>query len=86
MNRKIVVENTLTSHIDFLEKSGYDVHKLYKNENLNNITSFDYDGIVISDKNNIDLNTGKDYRTGAPIIEAKNKTPEEVYNILRGRY
>lgn len=86
MNKKVVVDNTLTSHIDYLKDAGYDVHKLYKNENVNLITSFDYDGIVIADKNNVDLNAGNDYRTGAPIIEAKNKTPEEVYNILRGRY
>ncbi|WP_425447683.1 YkuS family protein [Dethiothermospora halolimnae] len=86
MEKKVVVENTLKSHIDFLENSGYDVHKLYKNKNLNNITSFDYDGIVVSDTNKTNMSSSTDYRTGAPIIEAKNKTPEEVYNILRSRY
>lgn len=86
MDKKIVVENTLQSHIDFLEKSGYDVHKLYRNKNLNNITSFDYDGIVVNDTREINLESGKDYRTGAPIIEAKGKSPEEIFNILRSRY
>lgn len=86
MNKKVVVENTLKSHIDFLERSGYDVHKLYKNENLNNIISFEYDGIVINDLDQINTDSSTDYRPGAPVIEAKDKSPEEVFNILRSRY
>lgn len=86
MNKKIVVESTLKSHIDYLEQGGYEVHKLYKNENLNNITSFDYDGIVVEDLSNINMETSTSYRPGAPVVEAKDKTPEEVFNILRSRY
>ncbi len=86
MNKKVVVENTLKSHIDYLEDSGYDVHKLYRKENVNNITSFEYDCIVVNDLSNINLNSSTDYRPSAPIIEAKGKTPEEVFNILRSRY
>ncbi len=84
IEKKVVVENTLKSHIDFLEKSGYDVHKLYKNENVNNIESFQYDGIVVSSMKNVPMGAGS--RPSAPIIEAEGKTPEEVFNILRSRY
>lgn len=84
MDKKVVVENTLKSHIDFLEKCGYDVHKLYKNENVNNIESFDYDAIVISSMKNVPMEGTS--RPSAPIIEAEGKTPEEVFNILRTRY
>lgn len=84
MDKKVVVENTLKSHIDFLEKSGYDVHKLYKNENVNKIESFDYDGIVVSNMKDIPM--GSNSRPSAPVIEAEGKTPEEIFNILRSRY
>ncbi len=82
MHKKIVVENTLQSHIDFLEKSGYDVHKLYKNENLYNITSSKYDGIIVNDLNEISSGENINYKTNSPVIEAKGKTPEQVYDIL----
>lgn len=84
MDKKVVVENTLQSHIDFLEKSGYDVHKLYKNQNINNIESFNYDAIVVSSMS--EGFSGGHGRPSAPVIEAKGKTPEEVFNILRTRY
>lgn len=84
MDKKVVVENTLQSHIDFLEQCGYDVHKLYKNENVGNIESFNYDAIVVSSMKNVPM--GATSRPSAPIIEAEGKTPEEVFNILRARY
>jgi len=86
MDKRVVVENTLESYISFLEDAGYDVHKLYKNENVNSISSFDYDGIVISDSSSLSLSHTEGNRPSAPIIEAKGKTPEEVFNILRSRY
>lgn len=86
MNKKVVVENSLKSHIDYLQQSGYDVHRLYKNKNVNNITSFEYDGIVVNDLSDINMDSSTDFRPGSPIIEAKGKTPEEVYNLLRSRY
>ncbi|EOD01553.1 YkuS family protein [Caldisalinibacter kiritimatiensis] len=81
MNNKIVVENTLNSHIDFLKNSGYDVHKLYQNKNLNNIQSNVYDAIVISSLANTPMSSNNLPNT--PIIEAEGKTPEEVYDMIK---
>ena len=86
MHKKIVVENSLQNHIDFLEKSGYDVHKLYKNENLYNITSSKYAGIIVDDLSKIGSESNTNNKTNAPIIEAKGKTPEQVYDILNSTH
>ncbi|WP_176461732.1 YkuS family protein [Anaeromicrobium sediminis] len=80
MDKKVVVENTLKPYIDILEESGYDVHKLYKNENANKIESTKYDGVVVSSAKNIPM--GHNSKINVPIIEAEGKTPEEVLNIL----
>lgn len=85
MDRRVVVENSLKDHIEFLEKSGYQVEKIDKPEDANNVQSFDYDAIVLSNMNDLSTEIPA-FRSSAPIVEAKNKTPEEVYNILRGRY
>ncbi len=86
MSKKVVVENTLTSYIDYLEQSGYDVYTLYKNDNIDKISSPEYKAIIVS---GLDILSTKDAQFNnppVPIIEAKGQTPEEVYNLLESRY
>ncbi|HLR35567.1 MAG TPA: YkuS family protein [Tissierellales bacterium] len=86
MSKKIVVENILTPHIEFLKDSGYNVYTLNKNANLNEITSPEYKAIIVSGLDVLSTN-GADYNNpSAPIIEAKGQTPEEIYNLLESRY
>ena len=85
MDKRVVVENSLKDHIEFLEKSGYEVERVSKTEDMNNIQSFNYDAFIVS--NIDDLSMGAySFRPGAPVVEAEGKTPEEVFNILRDRY
>ncbi|MCR2045232.1 YkuS family protein [Anaerosalibacter massiliensis] len=86
MEKKVVVENNLTPYIDFLKDSGYDVYTLYKNKNLEKINSPEYSAIVVS---GIDVlsTSGANYENPqVPIIEAKGKTPEEIYDLLENKY
>lgn len=80
MEKKVVVENTLKPYIEFLEESGYDVHKLYKNENASRIESTKYDGVVVSSTKSIPIK--RNSKLNVPIIEAEGKTPKEVLDIL----
>lgn len=90
MDKKVVVESSLRDHIEYLEKYGYQVDTINKPEDINNVESFDYDAVVVSSLSSSSLNSslgeGSSSRPSAPVVEAKGKTPEEVYNILRGRY
>ncbi len=86
MSKKIVVENILTPHIEFLKDSGYDVYTLYKNENLNQITSSEYKAIIVSGLDRFSTDEANYNSPSAPIIEAKGQTPEEIYNLLESRY
>ncbi|GFN34575.1 YkuS family protein [Tepidimicrobium xylanilyticum] len=85
MKDKIVVENTLTPFIEHLKSLGYDVYTLYKNSNLEHITSDEYKAIVVS---GIDVLSSSD-STGqippVPIVEARGKTPEEVHQIIQDK-
>lgn len=85
MTRKVVVENTLDSYINYFKKSGYDVHKLYVKENIGNVMNSDYDGIIIEDINKVTPELHPNYINAAPIIEAKGKTPKDVYSLLSGK-
>ncbi|RKD30605.1 YkuS family protein [Thermohalobacter berrensis] len=79
--KKIVVENTLEPYIEYLKNNGYDVHKLYLNKNANNITSPEYEAIILSNKNK--MNTTQGNINNLPVIETKGKSPQDVYNELR---
>lgn len=86
MTKKVVVENILTPHIEYLKEVGYDVYTLYKNSNLNDITSPEYEAIIVSGIDNL-ITDGSNYnRPSAPIIEAKGQTPEEIHSILESRF
>ncbi len=84
--KKVVVENTLTPYIDFLKDSGYDVYTLYKNENINNIKSPDYKAIIVSGLDVLSTTDASYDNPPVPILEAKGRTPEEIYNLLESRY
>lgn len=86
MKNKIVVENTLTPYIDHLKNCGYDVFTLYKNDNLQNITSDEYKAIVISGLDVLSTSDATYQNPPVPIIEAKGHTPEEVHSIIENRY
>lgn len=83
--KKVVVENTLKPYIDHLERNGYDVYTLYKNENINNITSTDYEAIVISGMDDLSLNEVSHSNPPVPIIDASGKSPDDILNILNQR-
>ena len=85
MNRKVVVENTLTPYIDYFKSSGYDVHTLYKNSNIKNITSTEYDAIIVSGMDVLSIKETSFQNPPIPIIEIRGQTPEEVYNMVESR-
>lgn len=85
MNKRVIVENSLSEYIEFLEESGYEVEKIDDLENTSDMHSFDYDAVVISNADDFPMDASS-FRPGAPVVEAENKTPEEVFNILRSRY
>ena len=85
LKRKIVVENTLTPYIDYLESQGYDVYTLYRNDNLQNIVSNEYDAIVVSGLDQLSLNDTEFEKPNASIIEADGLTPEEVHSIIQDK-
>ena len=84
--KKVVVENTLTPYKDFLKDSGYDVYTLYNNENINNITTSEYQAIIVSGLDVLSTTDASYTNPPAPIIEAKGKTPEEIYNLRESNY
>lgn len=85
MKRKVVVENILTPHIDYLKSHGYDVYTLYKNYNLQNIVSDEYEAIVVSGLDQLGINQAEFNKPNATIIEATGLTPEEVHSIIENR-
>lgn len=90
MDKRVAVENSLHDYIAFLEKCGYEVDKIDSAADANNVQSFHYDAVVVSSVDTSSMaesgSAGTGGRTSAPIVEAKGKTPEEVFNILRSRY
>ena len=86
MKNKIVIENTLTPYIDYLKSCGYDVYTLYKNSNLENISSNEYKAIVVSGLDVLSTSGASHNNPPVPIIEAKGHTPEEVHNIIENKY
>lgn len=84
--KKVVVENTLTPYKDYLKDYGYDVYTLYNNENLNNITTSEYKAIIVSGIDVLSTVDASYNNPPAPIIEAKGKTPEEIYDLLESKY
>ena len=84
--KKVVVENTLTPYKEYLEDSGYNVYTLYNNENLNNITTSEYKAIIVSGIDVLSTVDASYNNPPAPIIEAKGKTPEEIYDLLESKY
>jgi len=85
MNKKVAIDDSLKEHIEFLEQSGYEVDRFANFEDTGKIHSFDYDAIVVSSAGDIPMG-GTSFRPGAPVVEAKDKSPEEVFNLLRERY
>mgnify|MGYP001033809897 CR=1 FL=1 len=86
MKKKIVVENTLTPYIEHLRSLGYDVYTLYKNSNLENITSDEYKAIVVSGLDVLSTSGATHNKPPAPIIEVKGRTPEEIHSIIENKH
>ncbi|WP_236913491.1 YkuS family protein [Clostridium sp. Cult2] len=86
MSNKVVVENTLTPFIDHLKSLGYDVYTLYKNSNIENITSDEYKAIVVSGLDVLGTSGATHKNPPVPIIEASGRTPEEVHSIIESKY
>lgn len=86
MNKKVVVENNLTPFIDFLKDSGYDVYTLHQNKNLDKINSNEYSAVIVSGIDVLSTNGTTYENPQVPIIEAKGRTPEEIYELLESRY
>lgn len=76
MNKKILVEDSLTDVYDFLSEKGFKVGHL----NSNNMKS--YDAIVVTgmDSNIMGIENTK---TDKPIINADGKTSHEIYDQLK---
>lgn len=86
MKNKIVVENTLTTYIEYLKSCGYDVYTLYRNDNINNIVSDEYKAIIVSGLDVLGTRDTSYENPPVPIIEARGHTPEEIYHMLENRY
>ncbi len=86
LKNKIVVENTLTPYIEYLKSCGYDVHTLYRNDNINNIISDEYKAIIVSGLDVLGTRDASYENPPIPIIEAKGYTPEEIHNMLENKY
>ena len=86
MKNKVVIENTLTPYIDHLKNCGYDVYTLYKNDNLQNISSNEYKAIIVSGLDILSTSEANYNNPPVPIIEAKGYTPEEIHNIIESKY
>ncbi|HSH36848.1 YkuS family protein [Schnuerera sp.] len=86
MKNKVVVENTLTPYIEHLKSLGYDVYTLYKNSNLENITSDEYKAIIVSGLDVLGTSGATHSKPPVPIIEASSHTPEEIHSIIESKY
>ncbi|MTI69640.1 MAG: hypothetical protein FH751_05215 [Firmicutes bacterium] len=76
MNKKIVVENTLTDVRSYFKDKGYDVRTMYKNSTLDDITTNDYEAIIL------EKDTLGELKTSSPIIEASGLSAEDIYKKL----
>ncbi|NLW40549.1 MAG: YkuS family protein [Tissierellia bacterium] len=85
MKEKIVVENTLTPYIEHLRSLGYDVYTLYKNSNIENITSDEYKAIVVSGLDVLASSDSSGKNPPIPVVEARGKTPEEIHQIIQNK-
>jgi uncharacterized protein with PIN domain len=83
MAKKIVVENNLEEVGEYFREKGYDVKTMYKNETLDDITSDDYEAIVVSDLNN--MNLSQNLKVKASIVEAAGLTPEQIYQVIHNK-
>ena len=87
MSKRIAIQDSLHDYIDFFEKSGYEVNKIIGTEDAGNIGSSDCDAVVVYDMGvgsqelSVFLRSGG--RDSAPVIEARDKTPEEILNMLK---
>ncbi|HZJ76217.1 MAG TPA: YkuS family protein [Oscillospiraceae bacterium] len=90
MDKRVAVEDSLHEHIKFLEKSGYEVDRIKSPADANIVHDFDYDAVVVSNMDDSSMEKSifsqSGGRASAPIVEARGKTPEEVFNILRTRH
>ncbi|MDI9475842.1 MAG: YkuS family protein [Natronincolaceae bacterium] len=90
MDKRVAVEDSLQDYIEFLEKSGYEVDRIQSPADANMVQSFDYDAVVVSVVDESAMRKSTFFQTSdrpsAPIVEARGKTPEEVFNILRTRH
>ncbi|MTI65940.1 MAG: YkuS family protein [Firmicutes bacterium] len=77
MNRRILVEDSLTNVKDVLLGQGYEVGKLSTEKN--NLEG--YDAIVVSgqDKNFMGITNTV---TKSPVIDARNKSAEDILNQI----
>lgn len=86
MDKRVAVEDSLQDYIEFLEKSGYEVDRIQSPADANMVQSFDYDAVVVSVVDESAMRKSTFFQTSdrpsAPIVEARGKTPEEVFNIL----
>ncbi|WP_427338921.1 YkuS family protein [Caloranaerobacter sp. DY30410] len=79
MKKRIVVEDGLKNMRDFLSSRGYYVESLSRSKNnLDNC-----DAIIVSgqDSNFMGIH---DSMTKKPVIDAAGKSPQDVYNQLKG--
>ena len=88
MGKRIAIEESLHDYIDFFEKSGYEVNKILGTEDAGNIQSSDCDAVVVFDMEmdgSLELSSflRSGGRDSAPVIEARGKTPEEVFNMVK---
>ncbi len=86
MKTKVVVENTLTPYIDYLKSCGYDVYTLHKNANIKNIVSDEYKAIIVSGLDVLSTSGATYEKPPVPIIEAKDRTPKEIHDMIENKY
>ena len=88
MDKRIAVEDSLQDYIAFLEKSGYEVDRIHSPADANMVQYYDAVVVSVVDESSMGKSTFAQTsgRPSAPTVEARGKTPEEVFNILRTRY
>lgn len=78
MKRKVAVEDGLKNVSSYLQNQGCDVCSLKSSE-----SNFDkYDAIVVSGQDK-DFLGMEDTMTNSSVIDARGKTPEEIYSQLQ---
>ncbi|KGG80790.1 YkuS family protein [Caloranaerobacter azorensis] len=79
MKKKIAVEDGLKNMRDFLSSRGYDVENLSNTKN--NLDS--YDAVIVSGQDSNFMGM-YDSVTKKPVIDATGKSPQDVYDQLKG--